>query len=53
MKLDGNLNINVGGGKENKIKGYLYKSLKTPVPMLIGIPIMMHSLTPEKVKQVL
>ncbi len=28
-------------------KGYLWSSLKRPVPMDIGIPMMIHSLTPE------
>jgi len=29
------------------VKGYLWRSLKSPVPIVIGIPMMMHSLTPE------
>ena len=28
-------------------KGYLCSSLNRPVPMVIGMPMMMHSLTPE------
>ena len=28
------------------VKGYLWRSLKSPVPIVIGIPMMMHSLTP-------
>jgi hypothetical protein len=28
------------------IKGYLFKRENIPVPIVIGIPIIMHSLTP-------
>lgn len=32
--------------KKSFVKGYLWRSLKSPVPIPIGMPMIIHSLTP-------